>query len=227
MVLRHRGRRAYGLAERSSFIADALGLRVPAEGGPEAELSTWMSWVLWGAYFLPGAVAGCVGRLDRDPAGQCRAGMALPWIQPPFRPDGRVVHAGRRQGVADQRARSDCLRGLLGLTYWQFVRTPTGFIPQQDKGYLLLNVQLPDSASVERTQRMMARIETLAHETPGVKHTLGVSGQSLLLNANAPNLGSLYIMLDEFSKRRGTKLTADAIAADIQDAASRGCAVPS
>ena len=42
--------------------------------------------------------------------------------------------------------------GLLGVTYWQFQRTPTGFIPQQDKGYLLLNVQLPDSASVERTQ---------------------------------------------------------------------------
>ena len=45
--------------------------------------------------------------------------------------------------------------GLLGMTYWQFQRTPTGFIPQQDKGYLLLNVQLPDSASVERTQHAM------------------------------------------------------------------------
>ena len=49
----------------------------------------------------------------------------------------------------------------------------------------------------------MARIETLARETPGVEHTVGVSGQSLLLNANAPNLGSLYIMLEEFSHRRG------------------------
>ena len=44
--------------------------------------------------------------------------------------------------------------GLLVLTYWQFSHAPTGFIPQQDKGYLLLNVQLPDSASVERTQRV-------------------------------------------------------------------------
>ena len=59
--------------------------------------------------------------------------------------------------------------GLLGLTYWQFQRTPTGFIPQQDKGYLLLNVQLPDSASVERTAA--ARWPTsndLAHDMPGV-----------------------------------------------------------
>ena len=57
--------------------------------------------------------------------------------------------------------------GLLGLTYWQFNRTPTGFIPQQDKGYLLLNVQLPDSASVERTERTMARIESIVRDDAG------------------------------------------------------------
>ena len=51
--------------------------------------------------------------------------------------------------------------GLLVLTWWQFYRTPTGFIPQQDKGYLILNVQLPDSASVERTQKLMARIDEI------------------------------------------------------------------
>src|SRR5205823_13093830 len=67
--------------------------------------------------------------------------------------------------------------GLLGLTYFGFVRTPTGFVPQQDKGYLVLNVQLPDSASVERTRRMMARIEKTALEAPGVAHTVGISGQ--------------------------------------------------
>jgi hydrophobe/amphiphile efflux-1 (HAE1) family protein len=107
--------------------------------------------------------------------------------------------------------------GLLGLTYWEFNRVPTGFIPNQDKGYLLLNVQLPDAASVERTQRVMARIEALAHQTPGVAHTVGIAGQSLILNANAPNLGSMYVMLEEFSQRRGSDLTADAIGAAIQD----------
>ena len=111
--------------------------------------------------------------------------------------------------------------GLLVLTYWQFNHAPTGFIPQQDKGYLLLNVQLPDSASVERTQRRHGPIETLARSMPGVEHTVGVSGQSLLLNANAPNLGSMYVMLEEFSQRRGPKLTADAIAADLTDAVRR------
>jgi multidrug efflux pump len=111
--------------------------------------------------------------------------------------------------------------GLLALTYWEFDRAPTGFVPQQDKGYLLVNVQLPDSASVERTQRVMARIDKMARETPGVKHTVGVSGQSLLLHANAPNLASLYVMLDDFAHRRSRQLTADAIAAELQDRCKR------
>ena len=88
--------------------------------------------------------------------------------------------------------------GLLGLTWWEFERTPTGFIPQQDKGYLLLNVQLPDSASVERTQYIMQAIQKVAKTTKGVNHTVGVSGTSLILNANAPNLGSMYVLLDPF-----------------------------
>jgi multidrug efflux pump subunit AcrB len=107
--------------------------------------------------------------------------------------------------------------GLLALTGWQFTTAPVGFIPQQDKGYLILNVQLPDAASVDRTQRAMARIETLARATPGVEHTVAVSGQSLILNANAPNLGSMYVLLKEFSQRRGPQLSADAIAEEIQE----------
>jgi hypothetical protein len=72
--------------------------------------------------------------------------------------------------------------------------SPTRFVPQQDKGYLVLNVQLPDSASVQRTEQIMGRIEALARATPGVDHTVGISGQSLIATANAPNLGSMYVM---------------------------------
>src|SRR5262245_21921134 len=111
--------------------------------------------------------------------------------------------------------------GLLGLTYFEFVRAPTGFIPQQDKGYLLLTVQLPDSAATARTERVMAHIERIARDTPGVEHTVGVAGQSLILNANAPNLGSMYVMLRPFSRRSAAHLTADAIAAELQDRCGR------
>ncbi len=105
--------------------------------------------------------------------------------------------------------------GLLVLTYVEFQRVPTGFVPEQDKGYLLVNVQLPDSASVERTQQAMTKIEQIARETDGVVHTVGISGQSLLLAANAPNLGSMYVMLAEFPERHG--LTADDVAAELRD----------
>ena len=57
---------------------------------------------------------------------------------------------GRPHAAAERRSCWSLYGGLLGLTCWQFSARPTGFIPQQDKGYLLLNVQLPDSASVER-----------------------------------------------------------------------------
>jgi hydrophobe/amphiphile efflux-1 (HAE1) family protein len=120
--------------------------------------------------------------------------------------------------------------GLLGLTYHEFTNTPTGFVPQQDKGYLLLNVQLPDSASVERTRRVMSRIDDIvfgpmdpktgerdaSKGIPGVAHTVGISGQSLILNTNAPNLGSMYIMLKPFDQRTGADQSADAIAAAIE-----------
>jgi hydrophobe/amphiphile efflux-1 (HAE1) family protein len=111
--------------------------------------------------------------------------------------------------------------GLLGVTYWQFNRTPTGFIPQQDKGYLLLSVLLPDSASVERTERAMARIEAIVRQTPGVAHTVGISGQSLILNANAPNVGSMYVLLKEFAERREPQLSAEAIAATLRGRCQR------
>jgi hydrophobe/amphiphile efflux-1 (HAE1) family protein len=111
--------------------------------------------------------------------------------------------------------------GLLGLTYWQFSTTPTGFIPQQDKGYLLLNVQLPDSASTQRTRRIMGQIESLVRKTDGVRHTVGISGQSLILGANAPNLGSMYVMLDDFPKRHTPALAADVIAEAIRNRCQR------
>jgi multidrug efflux pump subunit AcrB len=106
--------------------------------------------------------------------------------------------------------------GLLGLTYVGFVSTPKGFIPVQDKGYLLVNVQLPDSASAQRTQQVVQQIEDIAKKTPGVKHTVAIAGQSILLGANAPNFGAMYLMLDDFHKRTSHELSGDAIAARLQ-----------
>ena len=53
------------------------------------------------------------------------------------------------------------------LTYWNFKTTPKGFIPTQDMGYLMLSVQLPDAASVERTRAVMDRVQQICLSTPG------------------------------------------------------------
>ena len=106
--------------------------------------------------------------------------------------------------------------GLLGLTYKVFMMAPKGFIPSQDKGYLLVNAQLPDSASLERTRATMQKIEQIAKQVPGVNHTVAIAGQSILLGATAPNFGAMYVMLDEFHHRAKEGLTSDIIAAKLQ-----------
>jgi multidrug efflux pump len=108
--------------------------------------------------------------------------------------------------------------GLLYLTFTTLSATPTGFIPQQDKGYLLVNVQLPDASAVDRTNSVMNQLDEIARSTAGVDHTLTVSGQSVLLGANAPNFGTLYIILKPFPERLNEHLQADAIAARLQEA---------
>ena len=101
--------------------------------------------------------------------------------------------------------------GLLGCTWWLFGHVPTGFIPQQDQGYLMVNVQLPDSASIQRTQAVMAQVEQIARKLDGVSATVSVAGMSTLLSVNSSNFGSMFVTLKEFKERRSTDLRADAI----------------
>jgi multidrug efflux pump subunit AcrB len=106
--------------------------------------------------------------------------------------------------------------GLLYLTYYGFTQAPSGFIPSQDKGYLLVDVRMPDAASVQHTQRVLANIEEITGKIPGVSHTVAIAGQSLLLNANAPNFASMYVMLDDFHKRTKPELSGEAIAVTLK-----------
>lgn len=106
---------------------------------------------------------------------------------------------------------------LLYLTYTTMTHAPTGFIPTQDKGYLLLNVQLPDSAANSRTQEVMRQIDQIVSKLEGVEHTVAISGQSILLGANAPNFGSMNVMLKPFEERRTPELSGDGIAITIRN----------
>lgn len=96
--------------------------------------------------------------------------------------------------------------GLLYGTYWTFTNAPQGFIPLQDKSWLLVNVELPDSASAERTEEVMSQVAEIAAKTPGVAHTITVSEQSFLIGATSSNYGSMFIILEPFEKRRSFDL---------------------
>ena len=102
--------------------------------------------------------------------------------------------------------------GILGITYWGFLNTPRGFIPSQDMGYLLVNIQLPDAASLERTEQVIRTLEAAAHGTKGINATVGIAGQSLLMNAYGSNFGTMFITLDSFDKRTTPDTYYEAIA---------------
>jgi multidrug efflux pump len=111
--------------------------------------------------------------------------------------------------------------GLLYLTGWSFNQVPTGFIPNQDQGYLFVVVQLPDSASLERTTEAMAHIDEIVHDTPGVAHTIRIAGMSFVMGANGSHLGTMFVMLDPFEERQAPDLSADAILAKLRGRLSK------
>jgi HAE1 family hydrophobic/amphiphilic exporter-1 len=92
--------------------------------------------------------------------------------------------------------------GLVAFAAWGLVKLPTGFIPTEDQGYLIVAVQLPDGASLERSNAVMKELTDISLKIPGVAHAIGVSGTSALDgNASLANAGTLYLTLDDWKLR--------------------------
>jgi hydrophobe/amphiphile efflux-1 (HAE1) family protein len=107
--------------------------------------------------------------------------------------------------------------GLVLLAVFGFKSVPTGFIPPQDQGYLICPAQLPDAASIDRTQAVMSQMAQIGLKTPGVKGLFTVAGLSILANANSSAAGVMFCTLDDFSKRAGhADLSANAIAQHLR-----------
>ncbi|MDR3635055.1 MAG: efflux RND transporter permease subunit [Isosphaeraceae bacterium] len=194
---------------------------LPAMGMSEESLAAWLPWVVKAAYFTPGALAGgLLGWLIIRPVN-----AVLAWLFGGFNAlfDGVSSAYGWTVGKS-LRISAVVLfayAGLLGLTVFVFQRAPTGFIPQQDQGRLIVNVQLPDSASLQRTQEAMAEIEAIAHEVPGVAHTVTISGMSFLAQSTSSSFASMFIVLDPFDKRKVPGRDAESIMARLRKAYNR------
>jgi multidrug efflux pump len=106
--------------------------------------------------------------------------------------------------------------GLIAVTGYGFAKTPTGFIPTQDMGYLITMVQLPDGASVERTSEVVRKTVEIIQKHPGVEHAISYAGYSGTTRSNSSNYGSIFIMPKPFSERMKNGPTAKQIQTELQ-----------
>jgi HAE1 family hydrophobic/amphiphilic exporter-1 len=91
---------------------------------------------------------------------------------------------------------------LIGIGGYGLSRVPTGFIPIEDQGYLLVAVQLPDGAALDRTQRALDQVSEMAGKTPGVEQVISIAGISALDGSSSlANAGVAYLILKEWSER--------------------------
>ncbi|MCP4058806.1 MAG: efflux RND transporter permease subunit, partial [Pseudoalteromonas sp.] len=104
---------------------------------------------------------------------------------------------------------------LVGGTIKLFDTVPGGFIPQQDKQYLVAIAQLPDAASLDRTEDVLSQMQKIALEVPGVAHTVAFPGLSVNGFTNSPNSGIVFTPLENFDKRTDPSQSAMAIAAQL------------
>jgi len=154
---------------------------------------------------------------------------ALGWLFGPFnrlfaRASGRyasfVNRVSRRAGVAVVVYGGLVILGVLG-----FARVPSGFVPSQDKRYLVAIAQLPDAASLDRTEAVIRKMTEIALQQDGVEHAVAFPGFSISSLGNKPNSGAIFLGLKPFEDRKKASQSATAIVqalnakfAGIQDA---------
>jgi len=158
----------------------------------------WSGTALQAAYFVPGIIMGWFTAV------RINAGLAwfFKWFNKGFdlitRGYGRLISSFLRLAVIVMIVYA----GMLVLTFLGLTRTPIGFVPFQDKGYLVVNIQLPDAASLQRSADVMATVDKMCREENGVDHTIGIGGYSLLLGANGSNYASIFVILKDFDVRK-------------------------
>ncbi|HHX8576115.1 TPA: efflux RND transporter permease subunit [Vibrio alginolyticus] len=139
-----------------------------------------------------------------------------------FKPFNRLFDKGSNgfQALVKKLIRMSTLVGLvylvlLGTTVGLFQAVPGGFIPQQDKQYLVAVAQLPDAASLDRTEDVIKQMQEIALRVPGVSNTVAFPGLSVNGFTNSTNAGIVFTTLDDFDLRKDPSMSASAIVAEL------------
>jgi multidrug efflux pump len=197
-------------------VLSLLGMAAPAHGAEAEAVHQTLQWGLWAVRLGVFAVGTGLGWMFRGPINHgigVFLGVFNRFFDRLSNGYGRIVRSLVRVGFIVL----VIYGGLLALTVWGFNVTPKGFIPEQDKGYLVLNAQLPEGASLERTDKMIAQISDMVRKTNGVAYTIDVPGYSILLSTNISNIGGMFVILDPFEERAGIPgLGANEIAAELR-----------
>lgn len=196
--------------------------------GPIIGITLVLMSVFIPAAFMPGLtgkmyaqfalVIAATALLSAVNAATLKPTQAALWMRAPVPPEKRnIIYRGFNRvydkferwyiRVIERLARNSGISVAVALLIvaiggWGLTRVPSGFIPIEDQGYLLVAAQLPDGASLERTQKVMDKIGEIARATPGVDQVVTVSGISPLDNsASLANAGVAYVTLKPWSQR--------------------------
>lgn len=136
----------------------------------------------------------------------------------------RLFHRGSEQygaGVGGTLRRKALAGGvyalLLGATYMMFGLVPPGFVPIQDKQYLVSFAQLPDGATLDRTEKVIRDMSAIALKEPGVESAVAFPGLSINGFINSSSAGIVFVTLKPFSERKSADLSGSAIARHLQE----------
>lgn len=101
--------------------------------------------------------------------------------------------------------------------FWGFTKWPTSYVPEEDQGYFMTSIQLPQDASLTRTDSIVRKVSTEIQSIPEVKDVISISGMSFLAGGAGSNLGSINVVLKPWSERKGKGQSVDAIIAKVDE----------
>jgi hydrophobe/amphiphile efflux-1 (HAE1) family protein len=111
--------------------------------------------------------------------------------------------------------------GIAVYSGWQFGQIPTGFLPEEDQGYVIASIQLPDAASQQRTDAVLKKIDAILEQTPGIADWVSLGGFSMIDGTNASNAATIFIVMKPWEERTDDSQSQEAILANLNQKFSK------